>query len=61
LSPSRLKRALSSSDNASLTDPSEIFTMSFNASSVALPFSLSLIFFIKSNNSDDFILDKSNL
>ena len=39
----------------------EIFTISFKASSLTLPFSLSLIFFIKSNNSDDLILDKSNL
>ena len=58
---SKVSKALSSKDRASLTDPSEILTINFKASSVTLPFSLSLIFFINSNNSDDFILDKSNL
>ena len=56
-----LIRPLSSNDKASLTDPSDIFTINFKASSEALPFSLSLIFLINSNNSDDLILDKSNL
>ena len=58
---SKLNKALSNNDNASLTEPSEIFTINFKASSVTLPFSLSLIFFINSNSSDDLILDKSNL
>ena len=35
--------------------------INFKASSEIFPFSLSLTFFINSNNSDDFILDKSNL
>ena len=56
-----LSSALSNKDNASLTDPSEIFTINFNASSDALPSSLSFISFIKLNNSMDFILDRSNL
>ena len=58
---SKLNKPLSNKDKASLTDPSDIFTISFKASSDTLPFSLSLIFFINSNNSDDLILDKSNL
>tara|TARA_B100001741_G_scaffold283108_1_gene257856 strand:+ start:673 stop:957 length:285 start_codon:yes stop_codon:yes gene_type:complete len=58
---SKLNSARSSNDNASLTDPSDIFTINFKASSVALPFSLSLIFFKKLNNSFDFILGRSNL
>ena len=61
LSLSKLNKALSSKDNASLTDPSEIFTISLKASSDIFPFSLSLIFFINSNNSPDLTLDKSNL
>ena len=57
----KLNKPLSSKDNASLTDPSEIFTINFNASSVTLPPSFSLIFLMKSNNSDDFTLERSNL
>ena len=56
-----LINALSNKDKASLTEPSEILTINFNTSSVALPFSKSLIFLIYSNNSLDFTLDKSNL
>ena len=52
---------LSNKDNASLTDPSEILTISFKALSVTFPFSFKDIFFKKSKRSDDFILDKSNL
>ena len=52
---------LSSKDSASLTEPSDIFTINLSASSEALPFSFSLIILIKLNNSEDFILDKSNL
>ena len=58
---SKLNNALSKRESESLTDPSEILTMSFNASSETFPFSFSLIFFINSNNSTDFTLDKSNL
>ena len=58
---SKLNKALSNRDSASLTDPSDILTINFNASSEALPFSLSFIFLTNSNNSDDLILDKSNL
>ena len=53
--------ALSNKERASLTDPSEIFTISFSASSETLPFSLFLIFFIKSKSSSVLTLDKSNL
>ena len=51
--------ALSNKDNASLTEPSDIFTINFRASSVTFLFSLSLIFFIKSNSSEDLILERS--
>ena len=61
MSLSKVSRALSSNDSASLTEPSEILTINLRASSDALPFSFSLIFLIKSNNSKDLILDKSNL
>ena len=54
-------KALSSKDNESLTEPSEIFTISLSASSEILPFSKSQIFFIYINNSSDLTLDKSNL
>ena len=57
----KLNNALSKSESASLTDPSEILTISFKASSDTFPFSLSLTFFINSNNSRDFTLEKSNL
>ena len=56
-----LTSALSKSESASLTEPSEILTISLSASSVALPFSFSVIFLIKLNNSRDFTLTKSNL
>ena len=39
-------KALSSNDKESLTDPSEIFTISFKASSEIFPFSKSQIFLI---------------
>ena len=61
MSLSNVSNALSSNDKASLTDPSEILTISFKASSETLPFSLSLTFLINLNNSFDFTLDKSNL
>ena len=57
----RTAEILSNNDKASLTEPSEIFTISFKASSLIFPFSLSLIFLINSNNSEDLILDRSNL
>ena len=41
---SKLNNALSKRESASLTDPSEILTISFKASSDTFPFSLSLIF-----------------
>ena len=59
--PSELNNALSNNERASLTDPSEIFTINLKTSSVTLPFSLSFIFLIKLNNSDAFILERSNL
>ena len=58
---SKLSKALSNKDSASLTDPSDIFTINFKASSDTLPFSFSLIYLMNSNNYDDLILDKSNL
>ena len=61
MSWSKLNNPRSSKDKASLTDPSDILVINFKASSDTLPFSLSLIFLIKLNNSDPLILDKSNL
>ena len=51
---------LSNSERASLTEPSEIFTISFKALSETLLFSFKDIFFKKSKSSDDFILKRSN-
>ena len=44
LSLSKVSRALSSKDSASLTEPSEILTINLRASSDAFPFSFSLSF-----------------
>ena len=54
----KVSNALSNKESASLTEPSEILTINLRASSDTFPFSLSLIFLIKSNNSKDLILDK---
>ena len=53
--------ALSNKERASLTEPSEILTISLSASSEILPSSFSLIFLIYVNNSELLTLAKSNL
>ena len=53
--------ARSKSDKLSLTDPSEIFTISFKEFSEIFPFSKRDIFFKKFKSKSDFILVKSNL
>ena len=54
-------KPLSNKDNESLTEPSEIFTINLRASSEIKPFSFKDICFKKSNNSEDLILERSNL
>ena len=56
-----LTSALSKSERASLTEPSDILTISFKASYVTVPFSFLFIIFINFSNSKDFTLDKSYL
>ena len=61
LSLFNVNNPLSNKDKASLTDPSDILTINFKASSDTFPPSFSFMTFKNFNNSDDFTLDKSNL
>ncbi len=56
-----LNKALSKSERASLTDPSDIFTINFRASSFIFPFSLSFTSLINLNKLEELTLAKSNL